>query len=71
MEIIFKFIGGNGMKIWQKRLIGISIVPIIWGIWVDLRFGQISSFIKRVIVVTLIGFLIGTVYEKIKSRITS
>lgn len=59
------------MKIWQRRLIGISIVPIIWGIWADLRFGKISSFITRVIVVTLIGFLIGAVYEKIKSRITS
>jgi hypothetical protein len=59
------------MKIWQKRLIGISIVPVIWGIWVDLRFGQISSFITRVIVVTLIGFLLGIVYEKIKSKITS
>lgn len=59
------------MKIWQRRLIGISIVPIIWGIWVDLRFGKISSFITRVIVVTLIGFLIGIVYEKIKSSITS
>jgi len=59
------------VKIWQRRLIGISIVPIIWGIWADLRFGKISSFITRVIVVTLIGFLIGAVYEKIKSSITS
>ncbi|EQB86188.1 hypothetical protein J2Z44_002661 [Clostridium punense] len=59
------------MKIWQRRLIGISIVPIIWGVLVDLRFGKVSSFITRVIVVTSIGFLVGSVYEKIKSSITS
>ncbi|MFT5874856.1 MAG: hypothetical protein ACI8WT_003835 [Clostridium sp.] len=71
MEIIFKFIEGNGMKTWRKNLIEISIAPVIWGIWVDLRFGQISSFITRVTVVTLIGFLLGIVYKKIKSKITS
>lgn len=54
------------MKTWQKRVLGISIVPIIWGILVNLRFGQIYSFIARVILVTLIGLLLLTVYEKFR-----
>jgi hypothetical protein len=33
------FIGGVTMKIWQKRVLEIAIVPIIWGIAVDLRYG--------------------------------
>lgn len=59
------------MKAWQQRLILISIVPIIWGIFVDLRFGQIASFVTRVVIVSLIGFFLSYVYERIKARIKS
>jgi hypothetical protein len=57
------------MKTWQQRLIIIPIVPIMWGIFTDLRFGQIASFLTRVIVVTIIGFFLGYVYDRIKVRI--
>ncbi|WP_029159842.1 hypothetical protein [Clostridium scatologenes] len=57
------------MKIWQQRLIVIPIVPIIWGAFVDLKFGKIASFITRVIIVTLIGLFLSYAYERIKRRI--
>lgn len=59
------------MKEWKRRLMVISIVPIIWGIFVDLRFGKIASFVTRVVIVTLIGFFLGYVYERVKTRIKS
>ena len=58
------FIGGVNMKIWQRHVLGIAVVPIIWGIIVDLKYGHIASFITRVIGVTLIALLLETVYEK-------
>lgn len=59
------------MKLWQKRLLGISMVPIVWGIIIDLRHGLIASFITRVIVVTLIGLLLLTAFEKLKVKFHS
>lgn len=51
-----------------KRLLGISIVPIIWGIFADLRFSQIGSFVTRVICVTTIGYIIVFIYDKVKNN---
>ncbi|WP_029451980.1 hypothetical protein [Clostridium algidicarnis] len=46
------------MKRGIKKLLGIATVPIIWGAFVDLKYGEIGSFITRVICVTAIGYLV-------------
>ncbi|MBU3228204.1 hypothetical protein [Clostridium algidicarnis] len=46
------------MKKGIERLLGIATVPIIWGAFVDLKYGEIASFITRVICVTAIGYLV-------------
>ncbi|SUY45339.1 Uncharacterised protein [Clostridium putrefaciens] len=52
------------MKRGIKKLLGIATVPIVWGAFVDLKYGEIASFITRVICVTAIGYLIVFVSNK-------
>jgi len=57
------------MKINFKKILIIAIVPIIWGAFADLKYGQIDSFVIRVICVIAIACLIEFIYDKVKAII--